>query len=1112
MKKLYFDMNSNARNTNLGQVEKCDSIKLEIKLLQDVDYSDSSFRLLGNKADKNKVEQKDNYISEENKVIFTLKREFLTCPGIVKLELNISTNIEEYTTSMFYFFVSDTINSKIIESIQDVETIQELENYIKNANDNLDKVSETSKELDYLNSKIKPEEEKRLQAEAMRLQNEKFRNIDEHNRKSSEKIREENEDSRNTSEEERVINEETRKNNELKRKTAENLRVSRENSREEAELQRQNLFEENESVRNESENARIKNEILRIKSEKVRITNEDNRILQEENRSNNEETREISENARIEAEKIREQQEEHREQHYNSFNEAENERISNEEKRQEAEIIRNTGEESRNTKYEEAELVRNTSFEEAEKNRSRIYNEAENERAENEKNRIIAESKRNTKEDVRVKAEETRASAETKRVEAEKLRATSEEERHAYIEETVKPAVELVESYDSRITQNATDIKENAKDIERAFETINYGSYLPFEGEDITIEHSKVGFTKDMKVEGMTYQNLIKSNVEIGRINSDTGIKFVSIPLLFAKPNTTYTLIFNIKENTTTTNATNFGVYLDGAMHSNEVIYASTTSMGITQAGRVGLCKYTFTSIGNIPENPMISLGFHEDYGLNYTLTINNIMLLEGDYTQPNSYMPEYFEGIKSVGEKENKISILSSGANLINGIFYGKNGIMEANKDELIKFENNTYSFKKESDGVWLYLTNDDYNFTGILNSKWDYKKIEIYKTNIKSNKKYDGWTPIKTKTFENNVKIDFMITKENCEYIVVNFPISAGGADLTIKNLQITKGKEIIDYNPYKEDKKEILLPFSDGLKGLPSGAKDVAFDNKITQRIGKQILDGNEDNWSINNSVQNTKTISFWISGYKLENSKEVNSTSDELSNSFISNMNVLPNNTKDTELVCFHNFLGIKWIYISIDKTKLETQDAAGFKKWLQANPVEVYYELAEPIERQITDLNSINLETFKDITYVSSENEIQPNLSFKAPVDVPATISSLRTKNTNLEHENKELKDEINTKTLKLHDQDVELTNSDLDLDFRIFELEMSIGAQMNLNMKGMKSMARSPFEMMKILILNNNYDREDIEYKASRYLQGKRITQAEYDEIISLMDANELVK
>lgn len=53
-------------------------------------------------------------------------------------------------------------------------------------------------------------------------------------------------------------------------------------------------------------------------------------------------------------------------------------------------------------------------------------------------------------------------------------------------------------------------------------------------------------------------------------------------------------------------------------------------------------------------------------------------------------------------------------------------------------------------------------------------------------------------------------------------------------------------------------------------------------------------------------------------------------------------------------------------------------------------------------------------------------------------------------------------------------------------------------------------MAYTPYEMMRMLILCGNYDRADIEYKASRYLKGKRITQEEYDDLIALMDADEL--
>lgn len=51
----------------------------------------------------------------------------------------------------------------------------------------------------------------------------------------------------------------------------------------------------------------------------------------------------------------------------------------------------------------------------------------------------------------------------------------------------------------------------------------------------------------------------------------------------------------------------------------------------------------------------------------------------------------------------------------------------------------------------------------------------------------------------------------------------------------------------------------------------------------------------------------------------------------------------------------------------------------------------------------------------------------------------------------------------------------------------------------------------SPYDMMKTLILSGDFDRADFEYKISRYLAGKRITQIEADELIALMDASELV-
>ena len=46
----------------------------------------------------------------------------------------------------------------------------------------------------------------------------------------------------------------------------------------------------------------------------------------------------------------------------------------------------------------------------------------------------------------------------------------------------------------------------------------------------------------------------------------------------------------------------------------------------------------------------------------------------------------------------------------------------------------------------------------------------------------------------------------------------------------------------------------------------------------------------------------------------------------------------------------------------------------------------------------------------------------------------------------------------------------------------------------------------------KTLILAGNYERDDMEYKLSVYLKRGRLTQDEYDELIALMDARELVE
>lgn len=91
--------------------------------------------------------------------------------------------------------------------------------------------------------------------------------------------------------------------------------------------------------------------------------------------------------------------------------------------------------------------------------------------------------------------------------------------------------------------------------------------------------------------------------------------------------------------------------------------------------------------------------------------------------------------------------------------------------------------------------------------------------------------------------------------------------------------------------------------------------------------------------------------------------------------------------------------------------------------------------------------------------------------------------------------------------------DLELLSSDFDLDFRLMEIEfaLDIAVPMSINLREVKNMARTPYEMAKTLILGGKYDRADMEYKLSRYLERKQITQEQHDELLALMEANDLV-
>ena len=324
-----------------------------------------------------------------------------------------------------------------------------------------------------------------------------------------------------------------------------------------------------------------------------------------------------------------------------------------------------------------------------------------------------------------------------------------------------------------------------------------------------------------------------------------------------------------------------------------------------------------------------------------------------------------------------------------------------------------------------------------------------------------------------------------------------------------QLEEGTKSTEFEPYKCDKKDILLSqygFDEGLRGLNTTVYDELNDirNMAIKRVDKHTFTGNEG-WMASSELQDN-IICFYTAF------PDASVLTPLLCNNFIQK----PTLEKGVECIT-NNGGGSSYIRIKILKSKLATQDVEGFKKWLETNPTTFYYELTEPIETHLDE--SINLKVFNEKTYVSFENDIIGTSSFKAPVDSAATISRLNRENRALEEENKTLRQDFESTTLSLTDSDLELVKQNVDMDFRLMEVEFALdiskatlSSNINFKKKGeVKSMARTPYAMMKIVILSGDYDREDYIHKVGKYYERGRMTKEEYDELMSLMTADEII-
>ena len=354
---------------------------------------------------------------------------------------------------------------------------------------------------------------------------------------------------------------------------------------------------------------------------------------------------------------------------------------------------------------------------------------------------------------------------------------------------------------------------------------------------------------------------------------------------------------------------------------------------------------------GKLPNNTVVK-GFNKikitssitDCHLRIKLTdinsfeISHVVILEGDYT--NKPIPDYFTGMKS--SFEDKLITDKNDAN--NGKYKVDYKVTGKNKIAFTEL------------GDILNKAGEDASSTTIMRTSYIFLKANhtYYITNPEvegsewfSNIRYDKNKNFIGETYENNETIT---PKED-----IYLRIKKHNPNQLPWNIQLEEGTTATTYEPYKESIKTLYLnsPLLEGDTIEQSGNNIIH-----NHRYKEVIFDGSEDeNWTYwSNNTDTGGLDSSLISFYLTDNNhKEGTLINDKF-----------PTHTTiwgtDREKMALNRDETISF-QIACLRSRLTTQNVAGFKQYLQQNPITVVYELATPTQEIISTNDNLLLDSY-----------------------------------------------------------------------------------------------------------------------------------------------------
>ena len=507
-----------------------------------------------------------------------------------------------------------------------------------------------------------------------------------------------------------------------------------------------------------------------------------------------------------------------------------------------------------------------------------------------------------------------------------------------------------------------------------------------------TVAETTQGYFEDVKLEGKTLVNLVhkalnyptngestQTNKGFTLVKKSNGIDYFRFSLLKEiEQDKPYTIIYTITKNTLSNTNKVYGMYVDSTIGA----FDSQTISGGSVDGKLGTyaTKIVDKSGGGI-HSKNLSIGVHGG-SVGGEINVDDIMLLEGDHTDKDI---SYFEGLKSVGQDSDEISVSSVNENLFDGELqrgYWYNGEIKASDNAVANVNN-----------------------VRILQNTQYYISVENYSNIVYIAELDENLNEIKSFTINNG---SGFITSTSGTYLRI-CTSSTVSLPLTTK-IQIVRSTTPKSYTPQQSDKKQILYynPTTQAwekpvLREWDSIEKHSDGKYYYHKRSGEVVLNGSE-NWAYTWATSETSSA-FYVNVLDLKRkAQNPNLLCDKLVNQ---SWGDISNGIIDEGIITgISGNIGYLGIRIPNSKTNILGADTNSvrvqkIKTWLQSNPIAVVYELEKEDVYECTNLDLITYNG--ETNLIVSSGAIQPKLELKVLSNVSNVIKLLQEKVSVLEN-------------------------------------------------------------------------------------------------------------